>query len=73
MRYIKRAMEDSVLKASTQYPVVMVCGQRQTGKSTMLRHLAEPDRVYVSFDELETRRLAENDPALFFETYVIGC
>ena len=69
MRYIKRAMEDSVLKASTQYPVVMVCGQRQTGKSTMLRHLAEPDRVHVSFDKLETRRLAENDPALFFETY----
>lgn len=69
MQYINRAMESSVLKASTQYSVVMVCGQRQTGKSTMLRHLAEPDRVYVSFDKLETRRLAENDPSLFFETY----
>ena len=69
MQYIKRAMESSILKASTQYPVVMVCGQRQTGKSTMLRHLAEPDRVCVSFDKLETRTLAENDPALFFETY----
>lgn len=69
VQYIKRAMESSIFKASTQYPVVMVCGQRQTGKSTMLRHLAEPDRVYVSFDKHETRRLAENDPALFFETY----
>ena len=69
MRYIKRAMERSILKASTQYPVIMVCGQRQTGKSTMLRHIAEPDRVYVSFDKLETRRLAENDPAQFFETF----
>lgn len=69
MHYIKRAMEDAITKASTQYPVVMVCGQRQTGKSTMLRHLAEPDRVYVSFDKAETRRLAENDPTLFFETY----
>lgn len=69
MQYIKRAMERSIIKASTQYPVVMVCGQRQTGKSTMLRHLAEPDRVCVSFDKLETRTLAENDPALFFETY----
>ncbi|MGX8686143.1 MAG: ATP-binding protein [Spirochaetales bacterium] len=69
MQYIKRAMESSIIKASTQYPVVMVCGQRQTGKSTMLRHLAEPDRVCVSFDKLETRTLAENDPALFFETY----
>ena len=69
MQYIKRAMESSIIKASTQYPVVMFCGQRQTGKSTMLRHLAEPDRVCVSFDKLETRTLAENDPALFFETY----
>lgn len=69
MRYIRRAMESSILKASTQYPVVMVCGQRQTGKSTMLRQIAESDRVCVSFDKLETRKLAENDPALFFETY----
>ncbi len=69
MKYITRAMEKVVLKASSQYPVVMVCGQRQTGKSTMLRHIAEPDRVYVSFDKAEVRQLAENDPALFFETY----
>ena len=69
MEYITRSMEPMIIKASTQYPVVMVCGQRQTGKSTMLKHIAEPDRVYVSFDKLETRRLAENDPSLFFETY----
>ena len=69
MNYIKRSMEDAVRKASAQYPVVMVCGQRQTGKSTMLRHISEPDRIYVSFDRIEVRRLAENDPALFFETY----
>ena len=69
MEYIKRTMEEAVLKATKQYPVIMVCGQRQTGKSTMLRHISEDERVYVSFDKLETRRLAENDPALFFETY----
>ena len=69
MQYISRSMEESILKASKQFPVVMVCGQRQTGKSTRLRHLAEPDRTCVSFDKLETRRLAENDPAQFFETY----
>lgn len=69
MVYIKRNMEEAVLKASAQFPIVMVCGQRQTGKSTMLKHISEADRVYVSFDRLETRRLAENDPTLFFETY----
>lgn len=69
MKYIPRAMEASILKASSQYLVVMVCGQRQTGKSTMLRHISESDRRYVSFDRIEARRLAQNDPALFFETY----
>jgi len=69
MTYITRAMEEPILKASKSFPVVMVCGQRQTGKSTMLRHLCEPNRVYVSFDKAETRKLAEKDPALFFETY----
>lgn len=69
MNYISRTMEKVVLKTSGQYPVIMVCGQRQTGKSTMLRHIAEDDRVYVSFDKAETRALAKNDPALFFETY----
>lgn len=69
MQYIPRQMEKYILRASRQYPVVMVCGQRQTGKSTMLRHLSEDDRVYVSFDDVRARTLAKNDPALFFETY----
>ena len=69
MKYIKRQMEEAILKASGQFPVVMVCGQRQTGKSTMLRHIAESDRKYVSFDDARARELAKTDPELFFETY----
>ncbi len=67
--YIKRALEDQILYASRYYPAVMVCGQRQVGKSTMLNHLREKDRNYVTLDDGNARRLAENDPALFFETY----
>lgn len=58
-----------MLKASRYYPVVMVCGQRQVGKSTMLNHIKEPKRRYVTLDDGNARRLAANDPALFFETY----
>lgn len=58
-----------MLKASRYYPVVMVCGQRQVGKSTMLNHIKEPERRYVTLDDGNARRLAANDPALFFETY----
>lgn len=67
--YIKRHLEKEILKASKYYPVVMVCGQRQVGKSTMLNHIKENDRRYVSLDDMNARRLAESDPELFFETY----
>ena len=67
--YIQRHLEEQILKASKYYPVVMVCGQRQVGKSTMLNHIREPERRYVTLDDGNARRLASTDPALFFETY----
>ena len=67
--YITRNIEKSILEASKEYPVVMVCWQRQVGKSTMLNHIKEANRKYVSLDDRNARRLAETDPALFFETY----
>jgi predicted AAA+ superfamily ATPase len=67
--YIQRHLEGQVLDASRHYPVVMVCGQRQVGKSTLLNHLREPGRGYVTLDDGNARRLATTDPALFFETY----
>ena len=67
--YITRHMEWQILQASKDYPVVMVCGQRQVGKSTMLNHIKEANRRYVTLDDGNARRLAITDPALFFETY----
>ena len=67
--YIERHLEQQILEASRYYPVVMVCGQRQVGKSTMLHHIMGPGRRYVTLDDGNARRLASNDPALFFETY----
>lgn len=34
--YVKRHLEEQVRYASKYYPAVMVCGQRQASKSTML-------------------------------------
>ena len=67
--YITRHLKKQILDASRYYPVVMVCGQRQVGKSTMLNHIKESNRRYVTLDDGNARRLAINDPALFFETY----
>lgn len=69
MAYIERHLEQQVLNTSKYYPVVMVCGQRQVGKSTMLHHIKEPERRYVTLDDGNARRIAQTDPALFFETY----
>ncbi len=67
--YINRHIEKEVKKASKSYPVVLICGQRQVGKSTMLYKIKEKNRNYVTFDDSAIRRLAKKDPELFFETY----
>lgn len=67
--YIDRHLENEIIKASKYYPVIMVCGQRQVGKSTMLHHIKEDNRKYITLDDINARRMAEEDPSLFFETY----
>ncbi|MFI3229548.1 MAG: ATP-binding protein [Bacillota bacterium] len=67
--YINRGLEKKVIEMSEQYPVVLVCGARQVGKSTMLNHIKSADRKYVSLDDFSARTLAVQDPELFLETY----
>lgn len=67
--YIKRHLEKCILESSKKYPVLLLTGQRQVGKSTMLNHIKEDDRRYVTFDDYNARILAQTDPGLFFETY----
>lgn len=43
----------------------MVLGLRQVGKSSLLRHMAEPGRILVDLDDLTVREAANRDPALF--------
>lgn len=70
MTYIKRDMEKIVLELSEQYPVILITGPRQVGKTTMLQNLMEgTDRTYVSLDDLNIRALAKSDPAMFFQLY----
>lgn len=46
------------------FPVVVLVGARQTGKSTLARKLAATDgRPYLSLDDLDVRAVAESDPA----------
>ena len=67
--YIKRAVEDSVLNISETFPVLMVTGPRQSGKTTLLTKLSEKHRAYVTLDDPDIRYLAKTDPALFMQRF----
>lgn len=67
--YIQRAIEDRIRTASEQFPVILVTGPRQVGKTTLLKHLCGGKRRYVTFDDLTLRALANEDPVLFLQRY----
>ncbi|MDR0490731.1 MAG: ATP-binding protein [Oscillospiraceae bacterium] len=67
--YIHRAIEGAINKISSTFPVLLVTGPRQVGKTTLLAYLAEKDRKYVTLDDPDVRRMAKTDPALFMQRY----
>lgn len=67
--YIKRTIEESIIAASQQFPVLMVVGSRQVGKTTLLRHLARRDRRYVTLDDPTLVALAKSEPQLFLDRF----
>lgn len=72
MEYIKRNMEEIILKLNKQYPAILVTGPQQVGKTTMLQKLIVlegQNRNYVSLDDLNDRALAKADPAMFFQIH----
>lgn len=69
MSYIKRDIEDKILSLSQEYAGVLITGPRQVGKTTVLRKLMSSDRNYVTLDDLEERKLAKTDPALFLQMH----
>jgi len=65
----ERTIKNTILQASETFPVVLLTGPRQVGKSTLLESLAEPDRKRVSLDNPTVRALAQKDPELFLQRY----
>ena len=65
MRDIKRSIESTILDASQYYAAIILTGPRQSGKTTTLQKLSDSNRRYVTLDDIEARRLAQNDPELF--------
>lgn len=66
--YKKRIIEQAVIKATKTFPVVMLTGSRQTGKTTTLRML-DTNRRFITLDDLQLRRFAREDPKGFINNF----
>ncbi|WP_277657325.1 ATP-binding protein [Seleniivibrio woodruffii] len=65
----KRTMAKILKRVSDSFPVLLVTGPRQVGKTTLLEMCVSENMKYVSLDDLDVRSLAQNDPGLFIQTY----
>lgn len=66
-QYRIRQIEPLFLRHLKSFPVVAVSGARQTGKTTLIKHLLSKTYDFKSLDNLDTRRLAITDPKKFVE------
>ncbi len=72
MGYISRHIEQHITLLSKTWSAILLTGPRQSGKTTMLKNLAEKENIgrkYISLDDLTVRETAKNDPKLFLELY----
>ena len=57
-----RLLETHIKEAMQDTPVVLICGPRQAGKTTLARHIAGQDMRYVTLDDELTMLAAKEDP-----------
>jgi len=75
MADLERTLQPIIKKASKGFRVILLNGQRQVGKTTLLKNLAGETgggpsnhctkRRFVSLDDMNARKLAKTDPELF--------
>jgi uncharacterized protein len=65
---IPREISDVVKKLLRKFPFLAILGPRQSGKTTLVRHLL-PDYRYVNLELPDMRDFAETDPKGFLESY----
>lgn len=71
MIFFERDIEREVIAMADDYPIVTVLGPRQSGKTTLVRHVFNT-KPYVSLENPDDRAFAEQDPKGFLENYPEG-
>ncbi len=69
MPYLKRSIETVVAHAAREFPSVVITGPRQSGKTTLLKHLFAGQIDLVSLEPPDVRAAAEADPRGFLDLH----
>ncbi len=65
MKYLKRAIREDIENYLKYFPVLLISGARQVGKSTLALHLGI--NSYITLDDINMYQMAKNDPKGFIE------
>lgn len=68
---IKRVAERTLRSLAKEFPVAVVTGPRQSGKSTLVQS-AFPEKPYITFDEIDVLESARTDPRGFLDRFPKG-
>ena len=71
LNMIPRTITPKIRQYSRQYPVVMITGPRQSGKTTLCKMLFS-DMPYASLESIEERNFAISDPKGFLDRFPDG-
>ena len=52
MNYIDRNFTQKIKKISENFPVIVITGARQVGKTTFIKHILQGKGDYVEFDSI---------------------
>lgn len=64
-----RSLAPIIKNINDTFPVLLITGPRQVGKTTLLKLCADQKRNYVTLDDHHERKLAQTDPTLFLQTH----
>ncbi len=65
----ERTLKKAITYISKGFPVLLLAGPRQVGKTTLLRSLCNSKRTYITLDDGDQRYLAQQEPELFLQKH----
>ena len=67
--FYQRMIQAKLRSISNTFPILVLTGPRQVGKTTLLKAMAEPGRKYIALDNPTDRAFAKSEPELFLQRY----